>query len=343
MTTPFRQSVTLASIAEACDVSVSTVSRALSDPPCLRISAEVRDRIRRYAAASGYRRNPVGRSLRICRHETISLVLPPYFTQPPRSLDFDSHVCLTQWEVIFGIIEHARSFNYDVKLEPLQDNDFSFLSRKLDKGHTDGAIFLLTERMDSLFSRFSAEDFPYVTIDFGSSSEMSSMFASDCETGYHEAIAYFREKGHHRIGLLYVPQVKHSIVVQRVLRKVLEESKLYNPELFIESEDIFAIRRLVDQRFYESADVLFCSNDAMADMLRREFVFRNIKPHPQIVGYDNNPVYDKVSTIAVPRLEIARQAVTMLLEHLAGKNRIDERLRTRIPTRFLFRSEADEE
>jgi len=77
----------------------------------------------------------------------------------------------------------------------------------------------------------------------------------------------------------------------------------------------------------------------MANMLEREFEYRRIPRHrhPLIIGYDNNPVYDTCSTIAVPRMEMARGTVDLLIGHLTGKCRIGESAGTTVPTRFIFR------
>ncbi len=330
--------VSLKDIAEKCGVSVSTVSRALSVPPRGRISPEVREQIRQCAEKCGYRGNPVARSLRIRRHETISLVLPPFFTQKPSSLDFDSHVRLTQWEVIFSVIRKAREYGYDVKLEPVQDDDVSFLAGKLDFAHTDGAVFITTELFEPLFPALSAARFPYVTMNFGSS-PAPAMFYPDIESGYRQAVDFLIKSNRGRIGLLIEPEMAHSEAVLHVLRKVLGEHGLCRKDHFFDVRDVFSIRRLVDERFYESLDAIFCSNDAMANMLEREFEYRRIPKHqhPLIIGYDNNPVYDTCSTIAIPRMEMARGTVELLIGHLTGKCRIGEFAGTTCPTEFIFR------
>ncbi len=328
--------VSLKDIAEKCGVSVSTVSRALSIPPRGRISPEVREQIRQCAEKCGYRGNPVARSLRIRRHETISLVLPPFFTQTPRSLDFDSHVRLTQWEVIFSVIRKAREYGYDVKLEPVQDENVSFLAGKLDVAHTDGAVFLTTELFESLFPALSAVHFPYVTMNF-SSSATSAMFYPDLESGYRQAVDFLLKSQRCRIGLLFEPEMNHSEVIMNVLRKVLREYGLCRENSFFEVRDLFSIRTLVDDRFYGSLDAVFCSNDAMSNMLEREFEYRRISQHPLVIGYDNNPVYDTCSTIAIPRVEMAWRAVELLIGHLTGKCRIGEAAETKISARFIFR------
>ncbi len=330
--------VSLKNIAEKCGVSVSTVSRALSVPPRGRISPEVREQIRQCAEKCGYRGNPVARSLRIRRHETISLVLPPFFTQKPRSLDFDSHVRLTQWEVIFSVIRKAREYGYDVKLEPVQNDDVSFLAGKLDFAHTDGAVFITTELFEPLFPALSAARFPYVTMNFGSS-PAPAMFYPDMESGYRQAVDFLIKSNRSRIGLLIEPELAHSQAVQHVLCKILGEQGLCRKDRFFKVPDIFFIRRLVDERFYESLDAIFCSNDAIANMLEREFEYRRIPrhQHPLIIGYDNNPVYDTCSTIAIPRTEMAHGTVDLLIGHLTGKCRIGEFAGTTLPTWFVFR------
>ena len=101
--------VSLKTIAVECGVSVSTASRALSVPPLGKISPAVREKIIACAKKYGYTGNPNARSLRIKKHESITLVLPPFFTQKPLYIDFDAHVRLNHWELIFSFRKHANT------------------------------------------------------------------------------------------------------------------------------------------------------------------------------------------------------------------------------------------
>lgn len=75
--------VTLSDVAEACGVSPSTVSRALSKPD--EVSAATRERIQRMARELSYEPNQIARSLSKGRMNTLGLIVPdianPFF--PP--------------------------------------------------------------------------------------------------------------------------------------------------------------------------------------------------------------------------------------------------------------------
>lgn len=67
---------TLSDVAAQAGVSVSAVSRVLSDAPDTRVSDETRARIHRVAAELQYRPNSAGRALRSSRSNVVALVVP---------------------------------------------------------------------------------------------------------------------------------------------------------------------------------------------------------------------------------------------------------------------------
>ncbi|MGO3320943.1 MAG: LacI family DNA-binding transcriptional regulator [Microbacterium gubbeenense] len=67
---------TLNDVAARAGVSVSAVSRVLSDAPETRVSDETRERIKRAARELDYRPNSAGRALRSARSNVVALVVP---------------------------------------------------------------------------------------------------------------------------------------------------------------------------------------------------------------------------------------------------------------------------
>ena len=67
---------TLSDVAARAGVSISAVSRVLSNAPETRVSDETRDRIRRAARDLGYRPNSAGRALRSARSNVVALIVP---------------------------------------------------------------------------------------------------------------------------------------------------------------------------------------------------------------------------------------------------------------------------
>ena len=68
--------VTLSDVAARAGVSVSAVSRVLSDAPSARVSEATRQRIRDIAAELDYRPNFAGRALKLARSNVIALIVP---------------------------------------------------------------------------------------------------------------------------------------------------------------------------------------------------------------------------------------------------------------------------
>ncbi|MCM0583418.1 LacI family DNA-binding transcriptional regulator [Weissella diestrammenae] len=94
--------ITIQDIAEQADVSMSTVSRALSDSP--RISQATRDRIQKLAQDMGYTPNFAAKNLMATESNTVGVVFPPQ-NQQISGNDFVLHE-------LFGINEQLQSKAY---------------------------------------------------------------------------------------------------------------------------------------------------------------------------------------------------------------------------------------
>ena len=78
--------ITIKDIARSLCISVSTVSRALTDDKNIR--KETRDMVVEEAKRLGYKRNPVAMNLKMGRTNTVGVIVPemPRHTLPPSSM-----------------------------------------------------------------------------------------------------------------------------------------------------------------------------------------------------------------------------------------------------------------
>ena len=125
---------TLTDVAARAGVSVSAVSRVLSDSPTARVSEATRQRIRDAAAELGYRPNFAARALKSSRTHVIAVVVP----------DLTNAIFA---ELMRGVEDEGHERGYLVLLardEALAGQPEA-LSRLIGEGRVDGALIQLSE------------------------------------------------------------------------------------------------------------------------------------------------------------------------------------------------------
>jgi LacI family transcriptional regulator len=129
---------TLSDVAARADVSISAVSRVLSDAPSARVSAATRIRIHAAAAELGYRPNFAGRALKSSRTNVLALIVPDL-----------TNAIFT--DLMQGVEDGAHELGYVVLLARSEDtqNRGETLDRLLGEGRVDGVLLQLGETVDT--------------------------------------------------------------------------------------------------------------------------------------------------------------------------------------------------
>jgi LacI family transcriptional regulator len=177
-------------VARIAGVSVSVVSRVLSDDPALRARPETRRRVRRAALDVGYTPSHAARSLRLARAFAVGLVVPD-LTSPLYDL------------LIRGIEDVADTLGYTVligrteRIRPGTD----YLRTLTGQGRVDG--FLLQRRDDTdvhLFDRLVATGAPAVLVNARGPTRGSVTL--DDATAARVATEHLLQLGHRDIGFI---------------------------------------------------------------------------------------------------------------------------------------------
>ena len=120
---------TLADVAQASGVDVSTASRILRDEPGYRAAADTRDKVLAVAKSMNYKVNVIARSLRTARTHTLGIAVPqlenPVFPQ-----------------LIFGAEAAARERGYSLLISHVTENEADdLIYDKLARiAHVDGLL-----------------------------------------------------------------------------------------------------------------------------------------------------------------------------------------------------------
>ncbi|MGO3662787.1 LacI family DNA-binding transcriptional regulator, partial [Microbacterium gubbeenense] len=179
---------TLSDVAARAGVSVSAVSRVLSDAPETRVSDETRERIKQAARDLDYRPNSAGRALRSARSNVIALVVP----------DLINAIFI---ELVRGVEDAAIQHDYLVlmgRTEDLEPGD-ERARKLLGEGRVD-ALLLQPEDRPNVVDAIAgfAEQKPVVILNSVEANAPGSATMPD-DVGARVAVRHLIDLGHERI------------------------------------------------------------------------------------------------------------------------------------------------
>lgn len=145
-------SVTLKTVAEACGLAVTTVSRALNGHDDIALST--REKVRQIADEIGYVPNRQGKALRTGQTCTISLVVP-------------SHTAISGYtsSIIFSMGALLRDEGYELCAMPdyPEQNDLGLIRSIVENRRCDGVILTRTTPQDIRVRYLLENEIPFVT------------------------------------------------------------------------------------------------------------------------------------------------------------------------------------
>jgi LacI family transcriptional regulator len=313
-----KKEVTIYDIAEQLNISVSTVSRALSDHPA--VNAKTKKKIVELAEQHGYQANNFARNLRRQRTKTIGVIVPR----------LNSYFMAT---VISGIehIAYEAGYNLIISQSSESPERERAIAKTMFDSRVDGLLVSLSCHTENLrhFDRFLQKDVPVMFFDrTAETSHFPSIKINNVQAGY-EATKHLLEQGCRSI--LHVTISKtHSIYLDRyngyarALREYgisVEPDLLYLCDLSFEA-GMQAARHVMAMP--ARPDGIFVANDncAAACMITLKNEGVHIPRDIAVVGFNNDPVCrviePNLSTIQYPGYEMGEITARSLIEHLSG-------------------------
>ncbi|MGL4256959.1 LacI family DNA-binding transcriptional regulator [Microbacterium sp.] len=182
---------TLSDVAARAGVSVSAVSRVLSDAPSARVSEATRQRIHDAAAELGYRPNFAARALKFARTNVVGLVVPDL-----------TNAIFT--ELMRGVEDEAHRRGYMVLLARAEEmlDDEEPIPRLIGEGRVDGVLVQVGDNMrpQDLESLVTGK-LPVVFVNSVPPQGVGSVVLDD-ERGLRLATQHLIDLGHTRIALV---------------------------------------------------------------------------------------------------------------------------------------------
>jgi len=202
--------VTIADVARAAGVSISTVSYVMSGKRT--ISQETRDRVAQAIADLEYSPHASARSLASRSTNVIGL-------QAPLRAGVDVHVVM---QIVGGIVTEARSLQYDILL--LSSDDAAGLSHAARASMVDALLVMDVESDDPRIKTLEGLDVPSVLIGLPAGADGLVCVDFDFEAAGRLAAQRLAALGHRRIALFGAPAEvleRHTSYADRLVRGFL--------------------------------------------------------------------------------------------------------------------------
>ena len=311
---PAMKHVTIKDIARSLCISVSTVSRALTDDKNIR--RETRDAVLREAERLGYRRNPVAMNLKMGRTNTIGVIVPEMHT-PYAS------------QVVAGIQSILYKNNQKVMIaESDEDPNRERESlQMMEEFMVDGLIVSICSYKHNaeIYRRLAKEGVAIVFYDRipHGMDDMPQVMVDDNNDSSFMAEHLIR-LGRRRIAYLYGPDDVYNAVERGCgYREAMEKFHIYDPQLVVKTGMTFAdgaaaMDSLVRQGIEFDAVYAFTDTLAIGAMNRLRELGRRIPEDVAVAGFSGTElstiVYPQLTTVEPPLVEMGKCAAELVLD-----------------------------
>ena len=293
---------TLEEIGKLAGVSRATVSRVINNYP--HISSEIRARVEKVIAETGYQPNMIARSLASDRSNIIGLVIPSnaatVFTDPyfPRLIHGVSQIANQRRLTLSLFLFHSR-----------EEEEYTMKSI-LNTGLIDGLIVTADRKEDSIIPRLIDHHMPFVVIGQPDTLTDKVWFVdTDNVAGSYAATEHLLSLGYRRIGIIATQQ--NTAGDDRLIGYI---DTLKKHQIAIDENLIalggFSVKsgsEAMKQLLPHKPDAVFVCSDSMAmgaiSVLREAGL--SVPDDVAIVGYDDLPP----ATQAEPPLTTIRQEI----------------------------------
>lgn len=306
--------VTIKDIARSLCISVSTVSRALTDDKNIR--RETREAVLREAERLGYRRNPVAMNLKMGRTNTIGVIVPEMHT-PYAS------------QVVAGIQSILYKNNQKVMIAESDENPNREREslQMMEEFMVDGLIVSICSYKHNVetYRRLAKEGVAIVFYDRipHGMDDMPQVMVDDNNDSYFMAEHLIR-LGRRRIAYLYGPDDVYNAVERgRGYSEAMEKFHIYDPQLVVKTGMTFtdgaaAMDSLVRQGIEFDAVYAFTDTLAIGAMNRLRELGRRVPEDVAVAGFSGTElstiVYPQLTTVEPPLVEMGKRAAELVLE-----------------------------
>jgi LacI family transcriptional regulator len=310
-------SPTLRDVAQLAGVHPATASRALNPATRPLVNADTARKVLKAAESLGYQPNPIARSLKTARTNTVGVVIPdltnPLFPPIVRGIE----------DVLSPAGYNAYIVNTDNDPKREEAQIESLRSRQVE-----GLIVATARRDHPLLVRLHGLGMRMVLVNRKVDDlELPSVTADDA-AGTQLAVAHLARQGHRRVLHLAGPSdTSTGVARSRAFRHAVRDHGLVDdPALIVEcaywseADGARALRGVLDSGCEFTAIV--AGNDLLALGCYDVFAERGLECPEDIsvIGFNEMPFLDKMrpplTTVSIPHYEIGFEAARLLLDSI---------------------------
>ncbi len=304
-------------IARLAGVSVTTVSRVLSDNP--RVGEATRAKVKRAIGATGYRPNLLARGLRSGSGNVIGLAVPEILPEPFAALiQHTGRFCAERG---FGLMVGSTGGTPQAEGAFIED---------LLRRHVDGIIFSRVSDRSRVITFLEQSNIPVVILDRSLDRENIPTVVLDNRRAGAMAAEHLVRLGHRAIGVVTGPQdIGLCRERQRGFTAALGRHGLRIPDSMVFEGDFrpetgrVAARALLEAGLPITA--LWCHNDLMAFGAMHTFARHGVRVPEDlsVVGMDDSTICElmdpTLTTVTQPFEEMCRRAVELIVGLRTGQ------------------------
>jgi len=313
--------VTIKDVAQKAQVSVSTVSKVMSNSS--RISEATKQRVRKVMEELNYHPNRIARNFVTQSSKSLGVVL-----ELKRSSGFENPYI---YEILGGIEKAACQTGYSVTLINLADpdNPLDQIRRMTAEKQVDGFVLPLTQGNQKIAEVLAQDNFPFVLLGEPKSRYKTSWVNVDNRMAGHLATEHLFMQGYRQPAFLGGPFTE-GITGQRLkgFLDFLTEERIEEPEKWVihgldnEADTGY---RLMDQicTWPQQPDSLVISGNVLAAGALRKLkeVNRKIPEDIGLVSFDNYPLSPylepPLTVVDIDVYELGLQAGLALINKIA--------------------------
>jgi LacI family transcriptional regulator len=314
------RTVTLRDVAARAGVHPATASRALNPETRLLVREDTARRVLEAAEVLGYHPNPVARSLRTRRSNTVGVLIPdltnPLF--PPIVRALEDRLAAAGYVALIG------NTDGDGERERL-------VFQRMRARHVDGMVLATAHLSDPLLADAARAGLPVVLMNRMAQDHSLDSVSVDNERGMWMAVAHLAAEGHKRIAHIAGPQeVSTGFSRYRGFLSAMEAHGLEaDPDLIITAkafsieEGLRCTRALLERR--SDCAAVAAGNDMLAIgcFAALEEAGLNCPADLSVVGFNDMPFMDRLrpplTTIRFPHYQLGTEAAQLLLERIGGQ------------------------
>jgi LacI family transcriptional regulator len=332
--------VTLSDVAAKAGVSVSAVSRVLSDAPSARVSAQTRQRIHDAAKELDYRPNFAARALKFSRTNVVGLVVPDL-----------TNAIFT--ELMRGAEEEALRRGYMVliaRAEGMPEGEES-IPRLIGEGRVDGVLVQVGDHMrPEDLSTLLAGSLPVIFINSIHPHHVGSVLLED-ERGMRLGTQHLIDLGHRRIGFINGLPTSDSArrravgFAEAMAAAGLDVPPEYVTQLGYEPKHgRAALAALAALPTPPSAVVVANVNAAHGALLEARRLGLRVPEDLSIVAMHDawtaENAWPPLTTVRMPLYELGRQSMSDIFERITSGTVVDRVVRDPAPQLIVRESAA---